>query len=296
MNFVVVRSPSSHNGIIRRPGVRKLQAVSSIAYGMLKLPVEGGVITLKSSKMVPLECAMVFGPEGNLSVTKQKIEERVKVAINTEYPEQTIMIGSTLTQESHNKLCNLLHRNLNIFGWNPANMTGVPRHIAKHCLNVREGCSLVRQNKRGQSADRNQAIQEEIRKLDEAGIMKEKSDFHWTVEAKEAFKKIKQLIAELPRLAVPMEKEELIVYLAAAKETVSAILITKRETKQMPIYFVSRALRGPKLNYTSMEKLVLALVHASKCLRRYFQAYPTIVITDQPIQQMLSKLEVAGRL
>ncbi|GKD04482.1 reverse transcriptase domain-containing protein, partial [Tanacetum coccineum] len=48
--------------------------------------------------------------------------------------------------------------------------------------------------------------------------------------------------------------EELIVYLAAAKETVSTVLMTEREAKQMPIYFVSRALRGPELNYTSMEK------------------------------------------
>ncbi|GJY81886.1 reverse transcriptase domain-containing protein [Tanacetum coccineum] len=93
-----------------------------------------------------------------------------------------------------------------------------------------------------------------------------------------------------------MEKEELIVYLAAAKETVSAVLMTEREAKQMPIYFVSRALRGSELNYTSMEKLVLALVHASKRLKRYFQAHPIIVITDQPIQQVLSRPEVAGRL
>ncbi|GKD91972.1 reverse transcriptase domain-containing protein, partial [Tanacetum coccineum] len=64
----------------------------------------------------------------------------------------------------------------------------------------------------------------------------------------------------------------------------------------MPIYFVSRALRGPEVNYTSMEKLVLALVHASKRLKRYFQAHPIIVITDQPIQQVLSRPEVAGRL
>nr|GEV07436.1 reverse transcriptase domain-containing protein [Tanacetum cinerariifolium] len=89
-----------------------------------------------------------------------------------------------------------------------------------------------------------------------------KSDFHWTTEAKEAFKQMKQLIAELPMLTAPMEKEELIVYLAAAKETVSAVLIMEREAKQMPIYFVSRILRGPKINYTSMKKLVLALVHA----------------------------------
>ncbi|GJV65430.1 reverse transcriptase domain-containing protein [Tanacetum coccineum] len=103
-----------------------------------------------------------------------------------------------------------------------------------------------------------------------------KSDFHWTTEAEEAFKKMKQLIAELSMLVAPMEKEELIIYLAAAKETVSAVLMTEREVKQMPIYFVSRALRGPEVNYTSMEKLVLALVHASKRLKR-----PRVLIKGQ---------------
>ncbi|GKB47522.1 reverse transcriptase domain-containing protein [Tanacetum coccineum] len=505
MNFVVVRSLSPYNKIIGRPGVRKLQAVPSIAHGMLKIPVEGGVITLKSSRLVPLECAMVFGPEGTHPVTKPIVEERIKVAINPEYPEQTVMIGSTLTEEGRN------------------------RHISEHRLNVRERCSPVRQKKRGQAADRVQAIQEEVGKLVEAGIIKEvhyhdwlsnpvmvkkhddswrmcvdfkdlnkacpkdgyplpeinwkveslcgfpfkcfldaykgyhqiqmaeedkektafitsqgifcyikmpfglrnagatyqrlvdkafhkqigrnlevyvddlviksrtedeivrdieetfktlreinmklnpkkctfgieegmflgykvstrglkvcpdkvdvvlslsspkclkdvqklngklaslnrflaksaekslpffktlkkctkKSDFHWTAEAEEAFKQMKWLIAELPMLVAPMEKEELIVYLAAAKETVSAVLMTEKETKQMPIYFVSRALRGPEINYTSMEKLVLALVHASKRLKRYFQAHPIIVVTDQPIQQVLSRPEVAGRL
>ncbi|GJX56927.1 reverse transcriptase domain-containing protein [Tanacetum coccineum] len=96
-----------------------------------------------------------------------------------------------------------------------------------------------------------------------------KSDFHWTTEAKEAFKQMKQLIAELPMLMSRMENEELIVYLAASKETVSAVLMTEMEAKQMAIYFISRALRGPKLNYTSIEKLVLALVHASKRLKRF---------------------------
>ncbi|GKB28578.1 hypothetical protein Tco_0867979 [Tanacetum coccineum] len=107
MNFVVVRSPSPYNGIIRRPGVRKLQAVPSTAHGMLEIPVERGVITLKSSKLIPLECTMVSEPERTPSATKPIIEERIKVAINPEYPEQTAMIGSTLTEEGRNKLCNL---------------------------------------------------------------------------------------------------------------------------------------------------------------------------------------------
>ncbi|GJT68924.1 hypothetical protein Tco_1028210 [Tanacetum coccineum] len=179
MNFMVVRSPSPYNGIIGRPGVRKLQAVPSTTHGMLKILVEGGVITLKSSKLVPLECALVSGPEETSSATKPIIEERVKIAINPEYLEQTVMIGSTFTEEGRNKLCGLLQHNLDIFAWKPADMNGVPRHIAEHCLNVREGCSPVRQKKRGQAADRNQAIQEEVGKLVEAGIMKEIHYHDW---------------------------------------------------------------------------------------------------------------------
>ncbi|GJR35627.1 reverse transcriptase domain-containing protein [Tanacetum coccineum] len=95
-----------------------------------------------------------------------------------------------------------------------------------------------------------------------------KSNFQWTTEAEAAFKQMKKLIAELPTLTAPMEKEELIVYLAAEREAVSLVLMTGKEAKQMSIYFVIRALQGPKINYTPVEKLVLALVHASKRLKR----------------------------
>ncbi|GKC77439.1 hypothetical protein Tco_1128213, partial [Tanacetum coccineum] len=44
-------------------------------------------------------------------------------------------------------------------------MTGVPRHMAEHRLNVREGCPPVRQKKMGQAQERNKAIQEEVEKL-----------------------------------------------------------------------------------------------------------------------------------
>ncbi|GKG01173.1 hypothetical protein Tco_0305878, partial [Tanacetum coccineum] len=89
------------------------------------------------------------------------------------------MIGSTLTEEGRNKLCSLLQRNLDIFSRKPTDMTGVPRHIAEHRLNVREGCSPVRQKKQRQAADRNQAIQEEVGKLVKAGIMREVHYHDW---------------------------------------------------------------------------------------------------------------------
>nr|GFD12764.1 reverse transcriptase domain-containing protein [Tanacetum cinerariifolium] len=87
-------------------------------------------------------------------------------------------------------------------------------------------------------------------------------NFQWTPEAEEAFKEMNQSIAELPMLMAPKENEELIIYLAAAKEAISAVLMTERDGKQVPIYVVSRALQGPEINYTPMEKLIPALASA----------------------------------
>ncbi|GJR80493.1 reverse transcriptase domain-containing protein [Tanacetum coccineum] len=115
MNFMIVRSPSPYNGIIGRPGVRRIQAVPSTAHGMLKFLVTGGTVTLRSSRIIPLECIMVSGPGVPHPVINQVTEEKIKVAIHPEYPEQTIAIGSTLTEEGRKELCDLLRRNLDIF-------------------------------------------------------------------------------------------------------------------------------------------------------------------------------------
>ncbi|GJS94569.1 reverse transcriptase domain-containing protein [Tanacetum coccineum] len=58
---------------------------------------------------------------------------------------------SATAKEGQKELCGLLRRNLDIFAWKPADMTGVPRHIAEHRLNIREGCLPVRQKKRGRA-------------------------------------------------------------------------------------------------------------------------------------------------
>ncbi|GJT42090.1 reverse transcriptase domain-containing protein [Tanacetum coccineum] len=179
MDFMVVRSTSSHNGINGRPGLRKIQAVPSTTHGMIKFPVTGGIIKLKSSKIIPVECAMVSEPEEQPITVNKVREERVKVAINLEHPEQTVMIGSNLTEKTREKLCNLLQQSLEIFAWTPTDMTGVPRHIAEHRLNVRKGCQPVRQKKRGQAAERNIAINDEVSKLMTAGIIREVHYHDW---------------------------------------------------------------------------------------------------------------------
>ncbi|GJZ94619.1 hypothetical protein Tco_0666822 [Tanacetum coccineum] len=103
----------------------------------------------------------------------QAAEKSIKVAIHPEYPQQALTIGENLSEQGKVELCKLLKKNLDIFAWKPADMTGVLRYIAEHRLNTKEGYLLVRQKKRGQAPDRNKAIHEEVKKLVEAGIMRE---------------------------------------------------------------------------------------------------------------------------
>ncbi|GJZ60464.1 reverse transcriptase domain-containing protein [Tanacetum coccineum] len=87
MNFMVIKSPSQHNGIIGRTGIRKICVVPSTAHGILKFLVKGGTVTIRSSKAIPMECAMISGPSTQHPVTSQVLEEKIKVAIHPEYPE-----------------------------------------------------------------------------------------------------------------------------------------------------------------------------------------------------------------
>ncbi|GJR64294.1 reverse transcriptase domain-containing protein [Tanacetum coccineum] len=114
-----------------------------------------------------------------------------------------------------------------------------------------------------------------------------KGDFRWTTEAEEAFTLLKQHIAALPTLVAPRPGEELIIYLSATHGAISAVLLTDRDSIQTPVYFVSKALKETEINYSAMEKLILALVFAAKRLRRYFQAHPIAVITDQPFKPVI---------
>ncbi|XP_022007340.1 uncharacterized protein LOC110906528 [Helianthus annuus] len=123
-----------------------------------------------------------------------------------------------------------------------------------------------------------------------------KSEFKWTEEAARAFEELKTCLGTLPMLTVPEKDEVLTVYLAASHGAISAVLVAHRTGAQIPIYYVSRTLKDYETRYSSLEKLALALVHASRRLRRYFQAHPIEVRTDQRIQHVLRRPEVSGRM
>ncbi|XP_027171695.1 uncharacterized protein LOC113771297 [Coffea eugenioides] len=126
-------------------------------------------------------------------------------------------------------------------------------------------------------------------------VLKKADQFAWTEEYQAAFDKLKQHLHHLPTLVSLRPEEKLYLYLSAADEAVNAMLI-RNEGTQVPVYYVSRALRGPETRYTQVEKLVLGLVHAARRLKPYFLAHSIFVRTDQPIRQILVRPEASGRL
>ncbi|XP_071916252.1 uncharacterized protein [Coffea arabica] len=120
--------------------------------------------------------------------------------------------------------------------------------------------------------------------------------FEWTPECQQAFDELKAHIVRLPVLTSPAQGEILFIYLTVGEEAISAVLVREEGKIQKPVYYVSRALQGAEPRYTSVERYVLALVHAARKLRSYFQAHPVVVMTDQPLKQILSKLDVSGRM
>ncbi|XP_075083395.1 uncharacterized protein LOC142167137 [Nicotiana tabacum] len=76
----------------------------------------------------------------------------------------------------------------------------------------------------------------------------------------------------------------------------SAVLVREDRGKQSPIYYVSKSLLDAETRYPHLEKLVLALIMASKKLRPYFQCHPISVVTFFSLRNILYKQELSGRL
>lgn len=115
-------------------------------------------------------------------------------------------------------------------------------------------------------------------------------------ECKKALQSVKYYVKNLPYLAIPRPRETLYLYITTSAKAVSAVLVQEREGRQHPIYFVSRALHDAEVIYSPLKKAVLALVHAARKLKPYFQSYVICAITDLPLRQILHKSEASEQL
>jgi hypothetical protein len=66
--------------------------------------------------------------------------------------------------------------------------------------------------------------------------------------------------------------------------------------RQAPVYFVSEVLSLSKQNYTELDKVLYAVLMATRKHRHYFQAYHIIVPSSQHLKDIMRNREATGRI
>ncbi|XP_031108649.1 uncharacterized protein LOC116013135 [Ipomoea triloba] len=120
------------------------------------------------------------------------------------------------------------------------------------------------------------------------GVLKKSSGFEWSAECQKAFEDLKTYLMSLPPLAKPEKGEVLYLYLGISQAAISSVLVRDDTGVQRPVYYVSRALRGAELRYSPTEKSIFAIDATAKKLNHYFQAHPVHVLTNLPLEAVLS--------
>ncbi|XP_074342397.1 uncharacterized protein LOC141679939 [Apium graveolens] len=127
------------------------------------------------------------------------------------------------------------------------------------------------------SGERAIALKEEVDQLLKVGLIKESFYPEW--------------LANPVLVKKPNGK-----WRTVSEYSISAVLVREEDGQQSPVYYMSKRLHDAETRYTSMEKLVYALVLASRKLRPYFQAHRVEVRTTYPLRQVLHKPESSGRM
>lgn len=108
--------------------------------------------------------------------------------------------------------------------------------------------------------------------------------FQWNEDCTKAWKDIKSYLVNLPLLCAPTPGEALYMYLSVSQQVVDSILIRESKDKQLPVYFISRVLRGAEVRYSYIEKLAYTLVISTRKLQAYFKSHPVTICTIHPLK------------
>ena len=98
---------------------------------------------------------------------------------------------------------------------------------------------------------------------------------------------MKDYLAAVPLLSIPVQGETLFIYLAVSTSAVSCAIVRREEQDELPVFYAGRGMNGAETRYPPLEQLALALIVAARPLRQYFQAHTIHVLTNQPLKQVM---------
>src|SRR5436190_4917647 len=100
-------------------------------------------------------------------------------------------------------------------------------------------------------------------------------------EYRECFEKCKTLLSNDPILKYPDFTKDFILTTDASNYAIGAVLSQKdKNNKDLPIAYISRTLNTHEINYSTIEKELLAIVWSTKQFRPYLLGHKFKIITD----------------
>ncbi|XP_073363211.1 uncharacterized protein [Aegilops tauschii subsp. strangulata] len=256
----------------------------------LKMPGRKGTITVHGDRKIGLECE-----EGDAAKKETLLDDLKETFDNLRIYKMMPNLAKC------------------VFGMPAAKLLGFlvsERGIEANLEKIKAITSLAKPacvNDVQRLAGRIAALSQFISRLGEKAIplyqmMTKIDQFFWSDAANEAFKALKKQLAEPPVLAAPIEKEPLLLYVAANRRAVSVAVVVERKDPgkeylvQRPAYYVSEVLIESKQRYPHWQKLVYAVFMASRKLQQYFLGHPNIVVSSAPLGDIIQNREATGRV
>jgi hypothetical protein len=112
------------------------------------------------------------------------------------------------------------------------------------------------------------------------GLLIKDVDFFWTEQCQTAFETLKSKLYVEPVLRGPNWPLPFHISIDASDIAIEGVLGQKEDQRSYYIYFVSKKLSSAELNYTVIEKELLAVVHAINKFRHYITGYEVFVHID----------------
>ena len=128
--------------------------------------------------------------------------------------------------------------------------------------------------------------------------MKKDTPFIWDERAQESFDSLKKSLVSTPLLNYLDYSRDYLLYVTTSEKMIGMVLVQEDdELREHVIYYLSRNLVGPELNYSHVEKLALGVIHAIQQLCHYIFLCKTTVVADvNPFQYVLTRRIIGGNI
>ncbi|CAL8083178.1 unnamed protein product [Prunus armeniaca] len=208
--FMVINEVSPYNGILGRPWIGMINAITSTTHQKIRYPIPGGGVgQINSDQAMARKCSAQglkkskqaqFLPVSQADLKEQskrqdqveeihpevypeegwKPEEDIElIPLDPDQPDKKARIGSRLSPDEKVELTTFLQNNKDMFAWSPSDMPGIDPNIICHRLHVNPAYKPVAQKRRNFAPERVAIIEAEIDKLLAAGFIEEVSYSEW---------------------------------------------------------------------------------------------------------------------